>query len=80
MSSTSTLIAAVVSAAVLAGTVAVAQVKVDPALPSYKATSGVSGNVSSIGSDTLNTLVTLWAEKFTASTPMPRFRSRGRAP
>jgi len=34
---------------------AVAQaVKVDPALPSYQKASGVSGNFTSVGSDTLN--------------------------
>lgn len=37
---------------------------VDAALPDYKITSGVSGNLSSVGSDTLNNLMTLWAEDF----------------
>ena len=37
---------------------------VDAALPDYKTTSGVSGNLSSVGSDTLNNLMTLWAEDF----------------
>lgn len=40
------------------------QAAVDPKLPEYKATTGVSGNVNSIGSDTLNNLMTLWAEDF----------------
>ncbi|MBI4553258.1 MAG: phosphate-binding protein, partial [Candidatus Latescibacteria bacterium] len=39
-------------------------VKVDAALPLYKAVGGISGNLSSIGSDTLNNLMTLWAEGF----------------
>jgi phosphate transport system substrate-binding protein len=43
---------------------AIAQVQVDPTLPVYKATSGISGSVSSVGSDTLNNLMTLWAEEF----------------
>ena len=34
------------------------------ALTGYKAVSGVSGNLSSIGSDTLNNLMTFWAEAF----------------
>lgn len=38
--------------------------EVDPALPDYEATSGVSGNVTSVGSDTLANLMTLWAEEF----------------
>ncbi len=39
-----------------AGSGAKAQWKVDPRLPSYKSVSGVSGNLKSIGSDTLNNL------------------------
>lgn len=41
-----------------------AQVAVDPKLPEYQRASGVSGNLSSVGSDTLNNLMTLWAEAF----------------
>ena len=41
-----------------------AQVEVDPELPEYQKTSGVSGNLSSVGSDTLANLMTLWAESF----------------
>ncbi len=37
---------------------------VDPALPTYEKTSGVSGNLSSVGSDSLANLMTLWAEEF----------------
>lgn len=37
---------------------------VDPALPTYEKTTGVSGNLSSVGSDTLANLMTLWAEDF----------------
>jgi phosphate transport system substrate-binding protein len=42
---------------------------VDPALPSYQKTSGVSGNLSSVGSDSLANLMTLWAEEFKRSYP-----------
>lgn len=52
---------------VLAGSMVCAaalQASVDPKLPEYKVTTGVSGNVNSIGSDTLNNLMTLWAEDF----------------
>jgi phosphate transport system substrate-binding protein len=42
----------------------VAQAQVDPDLPKYEKTSGVSGNLSSVGSDTLANLMTLWAEEF----------------
>jgi phosphate transport system substrate-binding protein len=37
---------------------------VDPALADYQKASGVSGNISSVGSDTLANLMTLWAEEF----------------
>ena len=39
-------------------------ITLDPALKAYVKVSGVSGNVNSIGSDTLNNLMTLWAEGF----------------
>ncbi|MFM7398140.1 MAG: phosphate-binding protein, partial [Verrucomicrobiota bacterium] len=35
---------------------------VDPKLPEYAVASGVSGNLNSVGSDTLNNLMTFWAE------------------
>jgi phosphate transport system substrate-binding protein len=38
--------------------------KVDAALQDYQRTSGVSGNLSSVGSDTLANLMTLWAEEY----------------
>ncbi len=41
-----------------------AEVKVDPALPEYKKASGISGNLSSVGSDTLANLMTMWQEEF----------------
>lgn len=37
---------------------------VDPKLPDYNAASGISGNLSSVGSDTLANLMTFWAEDF----------------
>ena len=51
------------SAFLLSGT-AFAATDLDPNLPEYKTASGVSGNISSIGSDTLANLMTLWAEEF----------------
>ena len=38
-------------------------------LPSYQKVSGVSGNLSSVGSDTLANLMTLWAEEFKRTYP-----------
>ncbi len=51
-----------VAATLVAGSALAA--KVDPKLSNYKKTSGVSGNLSSVGSDTLANLMTLWAEEF----------------
>ncbi len=42
----------------------VAALSVDEDIPEYKVVSGVSGNLSSVGSDTLANLMTLWAEAF----------------
>jgi len=44
--------------------VAIGAVNIDPKLPKYTVTSGVSGNISSVGSDTLANLMTLWAEEY----------------
>lgn len=41
-----------------------AENRIDPALPDYSKASGVSGNIISVGSDTLANLMTLWAEEF----------------
>ncbi|HEY0288273.1 MAG TPA: phosphate ABC transporter substrate-binding protein PstS family protein [Pseudomonas sp.] len=42
---------------------------VDPAIKPYVKTSGVSGNLSSVGSDTLANLMTLWAEAYKKEYP-----------
>lgn len=68
---------AVVATAALAGPGA-AQMKVDPALQPYRAVSGISGNVSSIGSDTLNNLMTLWAEAFNKVYPNVKVQIEGK--
>lgn len=53
-----------VSTAMMAGGALAAPATIDPALPEYAPASGVSGNISSVGSDTLANLMTLWAEEF----------------
>lgn len=53
-----------VVSAFLNSTTAFAQASVDENLPAYQKTAGVSGNLSSVGSDTLANLMTLWAESF----------------
>ena len=52
--------------------------KVDASIPPYAKTSGVSGNVSSIGSDTLNNLMTFWAEGFQKQYPNVRIQIEGK--
>jgi phosphate transport system substrate-binding protein len=42
---------------------------VDPSIPIYVKTTGVSGNLSSVGSDTLANLMTLWAEAYKRQYP-----------
>lgn len=59
--SSSKTMAAALSLLLSAGT---AVADVDRALPDYERASGVSGNATSIGSDTLNNLMTLWLEEF----------------
>jgi phosphate transport system substrate-binding protein len=55
-----------------------APVEVDPSIPAYQQTSGVSGNLNSIGSDTLNNLMTLWAEGFKAMYPNVNIQIEGK--
>jgi phosphate transport system substrate-binding protein len=51
------------SVAVLAA-VGMAQTTVDSALPKYKAVEGVSGSIKSVGSDTMNNVMTEWQAEF----------------
>ena len=53
-------------------------VKVDPAIKKYAKTGGVSGSVSSIGSDTMNNLMTLWAEAFAKYYPNVKVQVEGK--
>lgn len=53
-------------------------VKVDPAIAAYQQVSGVTGSLSSIGSDTLNNLMTLWAEGFKAKYPNVNIQIEGK--
>lgn len=65
--------------AVVFGSIAIAQtVEVDKNLPHYKKTIGVSGNANSIGSDTMNNLMTLWLEEFRKFYPMVNIQIEGK--
>jgi phosphate transport system substrate-binding protein len=52
--------------------------KVDPKIQIYTKVSGVSGNINSIGSDTMNNLMTLWCEGFTKLYPNVRCQIEGK--
>lgn len=75
-----TVVGAAMAAAVLMSGMAVArgQVQLDPGLQPYKTVSGVSGNLSSVGSDTLNNLMTHWAESFSRFYPNAKVQIEGK--
>jgi phosphate transport system substrate-binding protein len=54
------------------------EAKLDSGLKPYAAVQGVSGNASSEGSDTLNNLMTLWAETFSKFYPNVRIQIQGK--
>lgn len=51
---------------------------IDPAMPNYENVAGVTGNLNSIGSDTLNNLMTLWAEGFKKRYPNVNIQIEGK--
>ena len=72
--------AVAVAAAVLGQGIVTArgQVQLDPGLQPYKTVSGVSGNLSSVGSDTLNNLMTHWAQSFSRFYPNAKVQIEGK--
>ena len=54
------------------------QVIVDSSIKPYAPTSGVSGNLNAVGSDTLNNLMTLWAEGFSKKYPSVKVGVEGK--
>jgi len=48
-------------------------VDLDPALSEYRPAGGVSGNIKTVGSDTLNNLMALWSEAFKGIYPDVKF-------
>ena len=57
---------------------AAAAVTVDEKLPVYTTVSGVTGNLNSVGSDTLNNLMTFWAEGFQSVYPNVNIQIEGK--
>ena len=48
------------------------------AIAAYQKASGVSGNLNSVGSDTMNNLMTLWAEAFRKMYPNVKIQIEGK--
>src|SRR5262245_54505083 len=60
------------------GAVSAQVTPVDPKLPAYTKVEGVRGNLSSVGSDTMNNLMTLWGEAFGKLYPGVRIQVEGK--
>jgi len=71
------LLAGTMSAAVIAPALA-QTVQVDPDLARYQTVSGIDGSLKSIGSDTLNNVMTLWAEGFQQLYPNVKIEIEGK--
>ena len=69
----------VLAALAASATLAQAQaVQVDSSIASYQKTSGVSGNINSVGSDTMNNMMALWAETFRKAYPNVKIQIEGK--
>ncbi len=67
-----------VAGAFVASSSQAGKVLVDSSIPSYEATSGISGSIDSIGSDTLNNLMSFWAEGFRKQYPNVKIQIEGK--
>ena len=73
-----TILTTLAAVPLLAGAVHAQPAAVDADLSSYTTVGGVSGNLNSIGSDTLNNLMTLWGEEFRKLYPNVRIQIEGK--
>jgi phosphate transport system substrate-binding protein len=62
----------------LAVTALAQQVQIESGVPAYQKTSGVSGNINSVGSDTMNNMMALWAETFRKMYPNVKIQIEGK--
>ena len=53
-------------------------VQVDSSIAAYQKASGVSGNINSVGSDTMNNMMALWAETFRKMYPNVKIQIEGK--
>ena len=52
--------------------------QVEAGIPAYQKASGVSGNINSVGSDTMNNMMALWAESFRKMYPNVKIQIEGK--
>src|SRR5258708_39996291 len=52
--------------------------KVDSSIAAYQKVSGVSGNINSVGSDTMNNMMALWGETFRKVYPNVKSQVEGK--
>lgn len=60
------------------GVIKAQQIQVDKNIPHYKKNGNISGNAGSIGSDTMNNLMTLWLEGFKKYYPLVNIQIEGK--
>jgi phosphate transport system substrate-binding protein len=72
------LVAAAAATLVAGSVLAARQVAVDPQLPVYEPTRGVAGSIKSVGSDTMNNLMTRWGEVFREYYPNVQIEVEGK--
>ena len=58
--------------------IAAAQVKIDEKLPEYVPGAPVAGSIKSVGSDTMNNMMTLWSESFRKYYPNVKIEIEGK--
>lgn len=68
----------VLAVGLMATTSVADQIKVDANLADYIKVQGVAGNLNSVGSDTLNNLMTFWAESFRKKYPNVNIQIEGK--
>lgn len=73
-----TLAGLIVASLLLVASLGGTALAVDPELPPYQPVSGISGTIISVGSDTMNNMMALWAEGFRKFYPNVRVEIEGK--
>src|SRR5689334_9183723 len=72
------LLAGLVAVGLGMGSANAQAVKVDASIAGYAKVSGVSGNINSVGSDTMNNMMALWGETFQKLYPNVKIQVEGK--